>query len=70
MLFCNKENCIYRSKRPSQYTSNDKVLYKCKCSKVIIDNFIDGDRGIYLPDENSCMCLMFKEEINDNNKNR
>lgn len=61
MLFCNKENCIHRSKRPSKYIWHDKPLYKCKCSKVIIDNFLDGDSYNYLPSENSCMCMNYRE---------
>lgn len=65
MLFCNKEDCSYRSKKPSKYVWHDKPLYKCKCSLVIIDEFLDGDRDMYIPTFNSCMCMNYKEAKNE-----
>ena len=63
MVFCNKENCIYRSKRKSSYRANNKPLYKCLCKHIIIDKFCDGGSDMYVPTENSCMCLDFVERI-------
>lgn len=62
MLFCNKENCVYRSKRKSSYMRNDKPLYKCLCKHTIIDEFCDGGSDTYTATENSCMCLNFREK--------
>lgn len=63
MLFCEKEDCKYRSSRKSSYkTTNGKPLYKCKAKHTIIDKFIDGGSDVYTPTENSCMCITYRNK--------
>lgn len=61
MLFCNKEDCIYRSKKQSNYTAGGKPLYKCKAKHTIIDCFADGCSDTYMASNNSCMCRNYRE---------
>lgn len=65
MLFCNKEDCKYRSKRKSNFISNGKFLYKCTAKHTLIDIFSDGGSDMYKPTANSCMCLTYREEEDD-----
>ncbi len=62
MLFCEKENCKYRSKRKSSYQfKNGKPSYKCKAKNTIISFYADGNSDIYEPLPNACQCLTFRK---------
>ena len=69
MVFCNKENCKYRSRKAckSYKSSTGELLYKCKCPHIIIDEYADGCSDVYTVPDNSCMCLQYRNKFEKEN---
>ncbi len=63
MLFCEKEDCKYRSKRKSsKYTTKAGTpLYKCKAKNTLVSFYADGCDDVFIPAKNTCTCLTYRE---------
>ena len=66
MLFCERYDCKYRSKRKSNsYTIGGKPAYKCTAKHTLIVPYADGNSDVYQVMPNGCQCITFRkrEEI-------
>ena len=62
MLFCEKEDCKFRSKRKCKnYMLGNKPAYKCTAKNTVISFYADGSSDSFMPNKNTCTCLTYRE---------
>lgn len=61
MIFCQKDDCIYRSKRKcSSYTLGGEPAYKCKRKHIVLIPYCIGDLDTHVPMPNTCQCIYYR----------
>lgn len=61
MIFCEKTDCIHRSKRKSSsYTLGGRPAYKCKKKHIVLAPYCIGDCGTHIPLNRTCECLQYQ----------
>ncbi len=62
MLFCEKENCKFRSKtKCKNFTISGKPAYKCKAKHTLISFYADGSSDTFMSEDNTCTCLTYSK---------
>ena len=69
MLFCDKEECKNRSKRPSKkyFRKDGEPLHRCKLKHIFIGEAWDLD-GTNYSETSTCFCQYFSSKNSNKNK--
>lgn len=63
MLFCEKEDCKFRSKtKCKNFTLGGEPAYKCKAKHTLISFYADGCSDTFIPADNTCSCLTYRKK--------
>ena len=63
MLFCEKEDCKFRSKtKCKNFMLGGKPAYKCKAKHILISFYSDGSSDTFIHADNICSCLTYRKK--------